>query len=204
MTVVYFPDYHPSYSLWRNWCSEEGFRLVSSVKELRELDGEFLFLVSCTEIVGADIYGRFKTSCVIHESDLPKGRGWSPMAWQILEGRNRIVISAITCADKVDRGDILAQGVLELDGTELYEEINRKRCEVRRSLIKEVVEKNPVPAPQQGEPTYYPRRTPADSELDVSKSIADQFDLIRICDPRFPAFFRHRGCKYKLTLEKMA
>lgn len=52
--------------------------------------------------------------------------------------------------------------------------------------------------------TYFRRRTPHDSRVDPHKTIAEQFDLIRVCDPvRFPAFFEFRGNRYKLKLERM-
>ena len=61
----------------------------------------------------------------------------------------------------------------------------------------------PIPQPSDIEATYYPKRTPRDSEIDPRKSIAEQFDLVRVCDPvRFPAFFYHRGHRYVLKLEK--
>jgi methionyl-tRNA formyltransferase len=47
-------------------------------------------------------------------------------------------------------------------------------------------------------------RTPKDSCIDPHRTIAEQFDLIRVCDPiRFPAFFEYRGQKYALKLEKL-
>jgi methionyl-tRNA formyltransferase len=62
----------------------------------------------------------------------------------------------------------------------------------------------PVPQDPSVGPTYHPKRTPADSQIDPSHSIASQFDKIRVCDPdRFPAFFELRGKKYKLILEKI-
>jgi len=201
--VLYFPDSHPSYQTWVEWCERKDIKLVTRVAELEQLTGDYLFLLSCTEVVRPEVYKRFGLACVIHESDLPKGRGWSPLAWQILEGKNEIVISALVCAEKVDRGDILAKRTLVLDGTELYDEINRKRNDVRRQLIIDVVLQNPTPKPQEGEPTYYKRRYPSDSELDPNKTIAEQFDLMRICDPRFPPFFSHRGATYRLMLSRM-
>ena len=54
------------------------------------------------------------------------------------------------------------------------------------------------------EPTYHRKRTPDDSRVDPDSSIADQFDLIRMCDPnRYPAWFEIHGQKYKLVLEKI-
>jgi methionyl-tRNA formyltransferase len=53
------------------------------------------------------------------------------------------------------------------------------------------------------EATYYPKRKPQDSQLDPNKTIAEQFNLMRICDPnRFPAFFMHLGERYIVKLEK--
>jgi len=49
------------------------------------------------------------------------------------------------------------------------------------------------------------RRTPDDSRLDVERSLAEQFDLLRVCDPdRFPAFMEYRGARYSVTLKRLA
>jgi len=59
------------------------------------------------------------------------------------------------------------------------------------------------PQSKEIEASYYKKRTPNDSEIDPTKSLIDQFDLIRVCDPnRFPAFFELNGVKYKIILEK--
>ena len=43
-----------------------------------------------------------------------------------------------------------------------------------------------------------------DSRLDPSRSIAEQFDLLRVADPqRFPAFFDLRGHRYLVRLKKL-
>ena len=57
---------------------------------------------------------------------------------------------------------------------------------------------------QKIEPTYFRKRTPEDSKVDALKSIKEQFDLIRVCDPnRFPAYFEISGVQYKIILEKI-
>ncbi|MEI4233356.1 hypothetical protein V8324_10645, partial [Roseovarius sp. D22-M7] len=68
-----------------------------------------------------------------------------------------------------------------------------------------MVEKGETPCPQSDEAaTYYPRRTPGDSELDPGLSIAEQFDKIRVSDPeRYPALFRMHGHVYSVSLRKI-
>jgi methionyl-tRNA formyltransferase len=52
--------------------------------------------------------------------------------------------------------------------------------------------------------TFYRKRTPNDSKIDPQKSISSQFDLLRVSDPeRYPAFFEHRGHRYKISISKM-
>ena len=61
----------------------------------------------------------------------------------------------------------------------------------------------PVPQPKEGA-THWPKRNPADSQLDVSKTLSELFDQIRVCDPdRYPAFFELRGHAFKLKIEKI-
>ena len=49
---------------------------------------------------------------------------------------------------------------------------------------------------------YGPKRTPADSQLDPSKSIEEQFDLLRVADSgRYPCFFYLRGRRFVLELK---
>lgn len=159
-----------------------------------------LFLVSCTEILPPEIRSRFARVFVIHESPLPQGRGWSPLAWQIIEGKNDIIITLLEAVDRVDAGPIVAQAQVHLGGHELADEIHaevvRAKCQLMQTadLGKRVM--------QSGEPSYYRRRTPEDSRLDPNKTIAEQFNLLRICEPRFPAFFEHRGHTYEITITK--
>lgn len=199
--VVFIPETHPTYPLWKDLCSDSFYRIVSDLKSLRGITGEYLFLISCLDVVKDDIRSNFKNCYVIHESNLPNGRGWSPLAYQVLEGKSEITISVIKCADPVDSGDIVKQGKLYLDGSELSDEINKKAFYVKAGLILKAIQE-PENRKQVGEVSYYKRRTPDDSELDVNKSIKEQFNLLRICEPRFPAYFNHLGKRYEVSLKK--
>ena len=45
-----------------------------------------------------------KSNLVPHESDLPKGKGMSPLSWQILEGKSKINFSLIEADINIDNG----------------------------------------------------------------------------------------------------
>lgn len=85
-----------------------------TVNDLRA--GDFCFYLSCSQIVPPHVLGRFRNNLVVHESDLPQGKGWSPLTWQILEGKNRIPVILFEATEKVDSGPIYAQEWLEFEG----------------------------------------------------------------------------------------
>lgn len=182
------------------------------VRILRHKDqlksGDILFLISCAEIIPAQLRALYGHCVVLHASDLPQGRGWSPHVWAILEGARAITVSAINAEDRIDSGDIWVKKTFDVVPHELYDEINASLFETETALLDHVigmVENGDAPHPQPAEEaTYYPRRTPRDSELDPSLSIAEQFDKIRVSDPnRFPAFFEMHGAVFSVSLKKV-
>lgn len=183
---------------------------IELVRKKSELSGgDILFLISCSEIVGVTDRSTYKASLVLHASDLPQGRGWSPHIWQIIAGAEEVTLSLLEAEDKVDSGRIWGKVKFPVPKHALWDEINERLFDAEIGLIDFAVRefKNILPTGQDPsiDPTYFPRRSPADSQLDPAQSIASQFDRIRVCDPnRFPAFFELHGMKYKITLEKIS
>jgi len=164
-----------------------------------------VFLLGCTRLVPQSFLRRNGLTLVVHESALPKGRGFAPVQWQVLEGRSEIPLCLIEAVPEADAGDILATGVLRLDGSELYDEIRAKQAAATFELVQGFLERYPElqRTPQAGEPSVYPRRTPADSELCVDKTLREQFNLLRIGNNEaWPSFFVLNGHKYILTIRK--
>jgi methionyl-tRNA formyltransferase len=172
------------------------------IHQHREVEsGDILCLLSCERIFKRLDLNRF--NLVVHESDLPKGKGWSPVSWQILEGRKKIPITLFEAARSVDSGVIYLKEYIYLDGTELLSKIKQMQGIATQNIILKFLEQMPVGLEQEGDSTFYPRRTDKDSELDISKSLDDQFNLLRICDnERYPAFFRKNGIQYILKIYK--
>lgn len=177
--------------------------LVHDAEAVRK--GDLAFFLSCERLIKKPIRDRNAHSLVVHSSALPEGKGWSPMTWAILEGENELTNTLFEAVDAVDAGDIYMQNTIQFDGHELLDELHDKQGKGICQLILSFIDAYPdvTAYPQEGEETFFDRRNPLDSELDTSKTIAEQFDLLRVVDnKKYPAFFRHRGHTYRLTIEK--
>ncbi|WP_028304744.1 formyltransferase family protein [Oceanospirillum maris] len=199
---------HPVNQMLERWIAKHSDINVQLCRTLSELTGgEILFLISCSELVSQKIRSHYKHTLVIHASDLPKGRGWSPYIWEVIAGATEITISLIEANDKVDTGNIWRKVTRNIPSHALYDEINNALFDAEEELMDFAVSnyQSIKPAPQVDDhASYYPKRTPSDSEIDPQRSIADQFDKIRVSDPsRYPAYFEFRGHQYKVTLEKL-
>lgn len=183
--------------------SEYDLSIVTNKEEIPE--GDVAFFLSCYELIKKPILTRNRHNIVIHESDLPQGKGWSPASWQILEGANDITLTCFEIAEKVDSGDIYFKEKIYLEGTELKDEwqtkIVHKKISMCLKFLKNYI--NISPEKQQGQETFYAKRSPDDCELDINKTIKDQFNLLRIIDnEKYPAFFYYKNKKYKIKIEK--
>jgi methionyl-tRNA formyltransferase len=168
-------------------------------------EGDVAFFLGCSKMVPAEILRRNRLNLVVHGSDLPRGRGFSPIPWQVLEGQHRIPIVLFEAKEDLDSGPIYFRDVIDLDGTELLDEIHRKTWDKTEVLITRFLEArgSVSPASQEGGSTYYPKRTRKDDELDPNQTLAAQFDHLRIVDnDRYPAWFTYRGQRYILKISK--
>jgi methionyl-tRNA formyltransferase len=169
--------------------------------------GDILFILGFFKIVPPRVLARNRTNIVVHESALPKGRGWSPVHWLVIGGARTIPLTLFEAVEKVDAGRVYLRGRVPLEGDELLHEMRIKVGREMTRLCLEFVRRYPAilkkGAPQKGVPTYYGRRTAADSRLDTNKSIASQFNRLRVVDnDDYPAFFKHKGFTYVLKIEK--
>tara|TARA_B100000989_G_C19482410_1_gene445780 strand:+ start:172 stop:816 length:645 start_codon:yes stop_codon:yes gene_type:complete len=165
------------------------------------------FFLSYWDVVPERILKLSKFNLVVHESNLPKGRGWSPITWQILKGKKKIVICLIEATKKIDSGDIYLKKEIFFKGNELIDEIREKQVKVTLSLCKNFLVKYKNRAikkkRQKGASSYYFRRSPKDSLLQLNKTIKQNFNLLRIVDnKKYPAFFYFKNNKYIIHIYK--
>lgn len=169
--------------------------------------GDLCFLLSFGQLIPEKTLHLHRHNLVVHASDLPRGRGWSPATWQILEGRQRIPVTLLEAVKSVDAGPIYLQEWIHLTGFELVEEWRHLLAETTIKLCLRFVEgylnMKISGRHQTGEPTYYPRRQAHDSQLAYDKPLSEQFNLLRVCDnDLYPAFFDAGGARYFVRVSR--
>jgi methionyl-tRNA formyltransferase len=164
---------------------------------------DIVFILGNTKIFNDNFLESNKLNLVIHESALPKGKGFAPVQWQILEGAKFIPVCLIEATNEVDSGDIIYRDKIELSGFELYEEIRKKQAEATIRIISKFLDIYPAfnREKQSGSDSFYRKRGINDGKLDIDKSIRQQFNILRIGNNEvWPSFFYYEGKKYLLKI----
>jgi methionyl-tRNA formyltransferase len=167
--------------------------------------GDIMLVLSCEKILKTEYLSLHKSNVVVHPSKVPLGKGWSPLAWQVLEGSNNIPVSLFEAVEAVDAGDVYIVDYIKLEGHELNDEIKHQQGLLTMKMVKKYIDEFELitGVPQSGEETFYPRRKQKENELDVNKTIIEQFNLFRVVDnERYPAHFNLNGKKYILKIYK--
>ncbi len=210
VTVLCTDQLHPviPYVLeWQQKMQGEGHQVLIASDKAEISDGDFLFLISCSQVITKAERKKFKFSLVLHASDLPRGRGWSPHIWTLLKGERDITVSLLEANDPVDSGDVWLKKTTTIKDHMLLPEINHELFTIELSLMAQAVndmsEIKPM-SQDETKKTYWPKRTPEDSRLDPNKKLTEQFNTLRLSDPvRHPAFMDYLGHRYLVKIEKI-
>jgi len=164
-----------------------------------------VFPISYTKILPKSFMLANELVVVAHPSKLPHDKGFAPIQHQILKNKNKIYISLIKAEKEVDAGPIYFQDYFYLNGTELSDEIRKIQGSEYLKIIKKFLIKYPnVKSKKQiGNSNFNKRRYPKDSQLNINKTIKEQFNHLRINDNElYPSFFFYKNKKYILKISK--
>ena len=164
-----------------------------------------VFPLSYTRILPESFLQKNELVLIVHSSKLPKDKGFAPLQNQILKNKNKVYMSLIKAEKEVDTGPIYFQNSFMLDGTELSDEIRNIQGIQLLNIIKKFLVKYPnVKSKNQiGKGNFNKRRYPKDSQLDINKTIKQQFNHLRINDNElYPSFFYYKGKKYIIKIFK--
>ncbi len=183
-------------------CEESGilvsddFIWASSRSELSKIlenvsNVRYIFFLHWSWVVPDEIWTRYECVC-FHMTDLPYGRGGSPLQNLIVRGHKKTKLTALRMNGEMDAGPIYTKHALDLSGTayEIYIRAGR----LSYKIIQWMIDSEPVPTEQRGQPVLFERRKPTQSKLPYLGSISGLYDYIRMLDaPTYPPAFIEHG-----------
>lgn len=157
----------------------------------------FVFFLHWSWIVPSAIVSTHVCVC-FHMTDLPYGRGGSPLQNLIERGVRTTKLTALRMDEGLDTGPIYLKRDLCLEGS--AEEIYIRAGRLAASMIQHIIEERPEPVPQRGHTEVFSRRRPEQSVIPDDRDLIGLYDFIRMLDAEgYPrAFLEHGGLRFEL------
>jgi methionyl-tRNA formyltransferase len=138
-----------------------------------------IFIPHWSHIIPKEIYENYEC-LVFHMTDLPFGRGGSPLQNLIVRGFKSTKISAIKVEKGIDTGPVYLKRELNLEGTATT--IFKRSTSVIKEMIFQIIDQNIKPIAQFGEITEFKRRKPEESNMMDLNELDQVYDYIRMLD----------------------
>ncbi|BEK05912.1 formyltransferase family protein [Campylobacter jejuni] len=192
-----------NYKKLKNQFSHIKFYLVTKKEDLnlnyiQKINPKYIFFPHWSFIIPDEIYQNYE--CIVfHMSDLPFGRGGSPLQNLILQNIKKTKISALKVCKDLDAGDIYLKCKLDISKHSAQKIYKKASKIIFFKMIPYILKNNPKLIPQNGKPTFFKRRTPDQSCLNSleNPNLEQIFDFIRMLDaPSYPkAFLEFKNLK---------
>ena len=178
-------------------------REALSAEAIAALKPRYIFFPHWSWKVPEEILAAAECVC-FHMTDVPYGRGGSPLQNLIAAGHRDTVVSALRMTAEMDAGPVYMKRPISLEGR--AQEIYERAAEVVFAMIGEMVRNQPAALPQEGKPVFFKRRTPVESELPANASLAELYDHVRMLDAEdYPhAFLEHGDFRLEFSHAELA
>lgn len=154
-----------------------------SLEAMTQLEPEYIFFPHWSWKIPREIHENFE--CVLfHMTDLPFGRGGSPMQNLIERGIYETKVTALRVSEGVDDGAVYFKEPFSIAHGSAEENFISLSNIIFEKMIPRFLAHSLSPKPQDGEPVIFKRRTPEQSDLLSchTKTQMGLYDFIRMLD----------------------
>jgi methionyl-tRNA formyltransferase len=181
---------------WHFIESPEDFTLAA----MEAIAPRYIFFLHWSWKVPEELVSRYECVC-FHMTDVPFGRGGSPLQNLIVRGHRGTKLTALRMSREFDSGPVYMKEPLSLEGC--AEEIYLRAGRLSAAMIQRIIRQEPKPMPQSGRAVNFTRRKPEHSDLVRSSPAAleELYDFIRMLDAEgYPrAFLQHAGFRFEFS-----
>ena len=171
---------------------------------IKEINPLYIFFPHWSWIIPEEVYKNFE-SIVFHITDLPYGRGGSPLQNLILNRVYNTKISALKVCEELDGGDIYLKEDFYIgigSAEEIFTEISKV---IFSKMIPYILKEKPAPYKQSGEIVKFRRRKAEESNIGKEgfQELDNIYDFIRMLDGEgYPPAFLKLG-KFKIIFSEV-
>lgn len=167
-------------------------------EQIKRRAPRYIFFLHWSWLVPESIWKDIECVC-FHMTDVPYGRGGSPLQNLILRGHKETKLTALQMVKELDAGPVYAKRTLSLIGS--AEDIYIRAGKLSVELIEWLISESPEPVNQEGTPVIFERRRPEQSRIECGQSHDALYDFIRMLDaPGYPkAFMQSNGYRLEFS-----
>ncbi|MBI4442276.1 MAG: methionyl-tRNA formyltransferase [Acidobacteria bacterium] len=168
------------------------------IENIQTWQPRYLFFLHWSWKVPEEIINSYECVC-FHMTDVPFGRGGSPLQNLIQRGYRHTKVTALRMTEEFDAGPVYLKEDLCLEGN--AEEIFIRATRLCARMIGRIISEHPTPVAQSGDVIVFKRRKPQESEIPALPSLPALHDFLRMLDADgYPkAFLVHAGFRYEFT-----
>jgi len=172
--------------------------------KISKLNPHYIFFPHWSWIIPEEIYSKYE--CIVfHITDLPYGRGGSPLQNLLIRKIYNTKISALKVERDLDAGKIYFKEDFYIGLGSAEEIFINASSIIFSNMIPFILESNPIPQDQTGEPMLFNRRKPEESDIAQMNfsSLEEIYNFIRMLDGEgYPNAFVTLG-KFKIEFSEV-
>lgn len=159
-------------------------------RKINKINPKIIFFIHWSKIIDKSLFEKYL--CIqFHASDLPNGKGGSPIQNQILLNKKKTKLTAFKITKKLDSGPICMKSDLSLNGNAF--DIFKRLENISIKMIKKIIKRKKIIFKSQiGKSSFFNRRKPEGSNINIKKikNINKLYDFLRMLDaPSYPNAF---------------
>jgi len=174
---------------------------AETIESLKKYEIDWLFIIGWSQIAKKEVLDTPKKGCIgMHPTLLPVGRGRAAIPWAIIKGLDKTGVSMFKLEEGVDTGDIIGQGIIELNehitATELYQKVDEMQIRLISKYWEDIVNDHIVFIKQNdADATEWPGRKPEDGVILSTMTMDEADKMVRAVTHPYPGAFFNDGNK---------
>lgn len=171
------------------------------IEALKKHEIDWLFIIGWSQIAKKEVLETPTNGCIgMHPTLLPVGRGRAAIPWAIIKGLDKTGVTMFKLDEGVDTGDVIGQGVIDINenttATDLYKKVDEMHVELISKYWDDIVNGRVILTKQdESMATEWLGRKPEDGELLSSMTMDEADKLVRAVTHPYPGAFYKDGDK---------